>query len=63
MPVFTSLVCQNNCEQRELAVAKALYDAALDSGFWFEPWDALDDETREFFFKYARAAIKALASV
>ena len=63
VPVFTSVACQNNCEQRELTVARALYDAALDSGVWFDPWDDLDDEVREFFLKYARVAIKALESI
>lgn len=63
-PLFTSLICQNNCDQREAKIAEALYRAAMEAaavaGLWEEPWDELEDEARQFFFKLARAALDTI---
>jgi hypothetical protein len=65
-PVFTSLVCPNSCDPRELTVAEALYNATLGAaamqGVWNEPWDEIQAEAKEFFLNLARVAIKAFNS-
>lgn len=64
--MFTSLFCPNNCDQRQLTVAEALYNftrttlEAEAMNVWDGPWDDLEDEARQFFLKLAGAAIKAL---
>lgn len=62
--MFTSLVCPNDCDQRELTIAEALYNATLGaatmSGIWGEPWEELEEEAKQFFLKLAKVAIKAI---
>lgn len=46
-------LCQGDCGQRELEVAKSIYDSTVASGF-LSPWDTLDHETKDLFLNYAR---------
>ena len=61
MPVFTTMVCENDCERRESKIAEALYQAAIDDGFLSIPWDEAEEETKEFFTRFARAAARAIS--
>lgn len=63
--LFTSAVC-DHCDEREQAVARALYrescefSAQMGLGLGDESWEDLEDEARDAFTRFARAAIKAL---
>jgi len=61
VPVFTSMICENDCDRREAKIAEALYQAAYD-GILNIPWDEAEDEIKEYFLKFARAALKAITA-